>query len=101
MKHGLSHFRGVVWPRQGVAGAEPRTGPNGHKLYRYAVVGLVVTDQPLENLEGKGAVLLDGHGAGMAEAIDTAQQKRPAFLIGDANDVLLVLDNIVKEDDLE
>lgn len=101
MKHRLSHFRGVIWPRQGVAGAEPLTGPRGHKLYRYAVVGMVVTDQPLENLEGKGTILLDGHGAGVAEAIDTVQQKRPAFLVGDATNVLLVLDNIVKEDDLE
>jgi len=101
MKHGLSHFRGVVWPRQGVAGKEPVVGPQGHRLYRYAVVGVVVTDQPLQNIEGKNEVLLDGHGAGMAEAIATITQRRPAFLLGDATSVLLVLDNIVKEDDLE
>lgn len=96
-----SHFRGVIWPKQGVADAPPMAGPSGRKLYRYAVVGLVVSDQPLENVEGKNEILLDGMASGMAEALSTIQQKRPAFTLGDANDVLLVLDHIVKEDDLQ
>lgn len=96
-----THFRGVVWPKQGIAGKQPMLGPSGRKLYRYAVVGMVVSDQPLENVEGKNEILLDGMASGMAEAMSMIQQKRPAFTVGDANDVLLVLNHIVKEDDLQ
>lgn len=95
-----SHFRGVVWPKQGTLDKQPIAGPSGRKLYRYVVVGMVVSDEPLENVEGKSEILLDGHAAGMAEAISTIRQTKPSFLLGDAEQVLLVLENIVKEDDL-
>lgn len=82
------HFRGVVWGR----------GPqdnNGGKVYRYVIVGMVVTSEPLENLEGKNEVVLDGHAAGIADAINTIVQRKPSFRLGDANSILLNLEHIV------
>jgi hypothetical protein len=85
----LSHFRGVVWPRKN----------DNKKTYRYVVIGMVVTNEPLENLEGKNEIVLDGHAGGIAEAINTIVQKKAAFRIGDANDVLTRLEDLIAEED--
>lgn len=69
------HFRGVVWPR------EPQDGK-----YRYVVVGMLVTDKPIPELEAN-QIVLDGHAAGMAEAVGAIMQK-PSDFRGDANSVL-------------
>ena len=80
------HFRGTVWPRQ--ENDEPTKKHKG--LYRYCVVGMIVTDKPLEGLSANQTVL-DGHAAGMAEALETIQQKEANLQVGDATDVLLNL----------
>jgi len=53
------HFRGLVWPR------DPKQGPEG-KVYRYLVVGLLVTDTPIDGLEGHNETLLDSHSPGLS-----------------------------------
>lgn len=106
------HFRGIIWPRGLFELPEKLRHQYGvrkyNKLkketekttqYRYIVVGLLVTDKPLEGLEGKNEILLDGHAAGIAEALETITQKKLATRVGDANDVLLRLQDLVEEDD--
>lgn len=76
------HFRGVVWPHNDKKG-----------IYRYVVIGMVVTDKPLERLSGN-QIVLDGHSAGMAEALQAIQQKEAKIKVGDATDVLLNLSDL-------
>jgi hypothetical protein len=78
------HFRGVVWPRETIG-----------KQHRYVVVGMLVTDEPIPELEAN-QIVLDGHAAGMAEAVATIMQK-PSTFRGDANSVLCGLERLVDE----
>jgi len=87
------HVRAVVWPR------EPVEGPQG-RIYRYAVVGLVVSDRPIEafhNPDGsiRNEVVLDGDAPGITEALAAVRQVEPTRKIGDAVDALCSLDAIV------
>ena len=75
------HFRGTVWPR-------PELADKG--IYRYVVVGMIFTDKPLDGLSDN-QIVLDGHAAGMAEALETITQKEANIKVGDATDVLLNL----------
>lgn len=77
------HFRGVIWPR------EPANGPE-RKVYRYVVVGMLVTDEPLDVHPNETAV--DGAVHGVAEALEAARRVTPRRTLGDASDVLLSLD---------
>lgn len=56
------HFRAVVWPR-GVL-----DGPEG-KNYRYLVSGMLVTDRPIEGLEGFNETILDDSSPGLAAVL--------------------------------
>lgn len=85
------HFRGVVWPR-GLTEEGPK------KNYSYIVVGLLVTDKPLDNLEGKNEIVLDGHAGGIAEALPSIPQKEAACKIGDANFVIHNLKYLVERE---
>ncbi|XXX79139.1 hypothetical protein WMF30_10235 [Sorangium sp. So ce134] len=78
------HFRGVIWPRGLYEGS-----------YRYAVVGMLVTDSPVQGLFGNELVL-NGAGNGVAAALASVPQAPAARKIGDANDVLTGLDTLVK-----
>lgn len=44
------YFKGLIFPK-------PITGK---PVYRYQIVGLLVTDQPILEFEGKDEILLDG-----------------------------------------
>lgn len=77
------HFRGVVWPR------EPFDGPQG-KIYRYVVVGMLVTDRPLDVEPNQTAI--DGSVTGLALALEQAHRVGLPRILGDAVDVLLALD---------
>lgn len=79
------HFRGVVWPKQ----------KNG--LYRYVVVGMLVSETPIEGLS-KDQIVLDGYAAGMKNVLEAIQQK-PSSFRGDANHALLELENLVDKSD--
>jgi hypothetical protein len=85
-------FRGVVWPRQGVSGVKPITGGDGAPVYRYAIVGLLCTDKPIKDVEGHNEVILNGHPAGIAEALEAITRGVAVFRLGDASSVLTNLD---------
>ena len=89
-------FRGVVWPRPEVL------DNNGKPAYRYVVVGMLVTDTPIEGLHPNETVL-DGvveryvSEMGFAGAIQRAPKFQAATPLGDATSVLLRLEGIVGE----
>lgn len=80
----LQHFRGVVWPRD---------DQSDKGVYRYVIVGMIVTNKPLEGLS-KNEIILDGHAAGIAEALQTIPQKNAKITTGDATNVLLNLSDL-------
>ena len=87
--------RMAVWPR------DPIDGPEG-KVYRYVVVGMIVTSEPLPGL----AALLDAPGiseavvdyttevAQLGPLLDSLPKRPPRQRLGDASDVLLSLKEI-------
>ena len=77
------HLKAFAWPREGVS------GPEG-KLYRYAIVGMLVTDEPLV-FEGENEVLLDGVSDGLARAVERVARRKSKLRVGDAADALLSL----------
>jgi len=79
------HLRAVVWPR------EPRNG-----IYRYVIVGMLVTDRPIEGLEGFNETILDDRAAGMS-AVLAGMPKREndrGWPIGDASEFLVSLEEL-------
>jgi len=84
------HFRGVVWPRQ--INDEP-TEEEHKGLYRYVVVGMIVSDKPLAGLSANQTVL-DGNATGMADVLEHITQKEANYTLGDATSVLVGLDDI-------
>lgn len=91
MKPTKEHFRGVIWPRHENDGT-----------YRYVVVGMLITDKPLEGLH-ENETVIDGtltnytEEMGIAGALERMPKFHPASQLGDANRVLLSLNEIVGE----
>lgn len=89
------HFRGVVWPRQNLT-TPPVRGPEG-PVYRYAIVGMLVTDTPLafENKDPNtiSEVVLDGSCPGVAGLLQMVRRGRAVYTLGDATSVLCSLDD--------
>ncbi len=80
------HLRAVVWPRKP---AKEKGKPTN---YRYAIVGMLVTDKPIEGLEGENEILLDGASFGLTDALVSMEKKVNAGQpFGDATGVLLSL----------
>ncbi len=48
----LEHFRGVIWPRDN---------------NRFVVIGMLVTNETVENLSGKNEIVVDGSSFGLAD----------------------------------
>lgn len=86
----IQYIKAVVWPH----------GPKevkGNKRYRYVVVGMIITENPIEELEGKNEIVLDGPVFGQPSVSDImmcAKMREPKIKLGDANDVLVGLGNI-------
>lgn len=76
-----SHIRAVVWPRDKVT-------EKGKTNYRYTVIGILVTDQPIAALEGKNEVVVDGAAPGLANDLASIRQYAPLFPPGDASSAL-------------
>jgi len=79
------HIKAIVWPRS------PQKGPEG-PVYRYVVVGMVVSDQPIPEFEGRNQILLDGSTRVLLE-LSTVQSRTSTFR-GDACDVLTDLEQL-------
>lgn len=89
------YLRCVVWPRQGVGGVKPVVGTKeGGKVYRYAIVGMFVTDTPIDGIEGQNEIVIDGD-VSIARQLSTAPQRRPQYRLGDAASVMVSLNEIV------
>lgn len=83
----MQHFRGVIWPRDA-------KDNKGQKLYRYAVIGLLVTDEPLEDIEGRNEIVVDGQSGAMAESLVGLRKVKKNYNLGTADCVLTSLDHI-------
>lgn len=93
-EHGrAAAFKGVVWnhgPRE----------VNGEMLHRYVVVGAIVTNKPIAELERDPSrdvpseTILCGECPGLLEALASVQRGQVDRRFGDAGDVLLRLGEI-------
>lgn len=86
------HLKAVVWPRGPVDKA-------GGKVYRYVVIGVVVSDKPIESLEGKNThglseYVVDEDCSGLAGLLGSMATREPNLRLGDAVDVLSSLADI-------
>lgn len=81
------HFKAVVWPRESVVTKDL-------KFHRYVIVGMLITENPIPELEGKNEVLLDGQTFGLADTLATIPQREPNHRVGDATDALLNLNDL-------
>lgn len=80
------HLKAVVWPRGKVDGEKPN--------YRYIITGMLITDEPIPEFEGKTEVVLDYGVAGVAQRLAEIPQRKSKIRIGTADDVLLQLERI-------
>lgn len=90
------YFKGVVWPRES-EDVQVKSGKRTtvtRRVYRYVVVGMVVTDEPIEKFEGKNEIVLDGPVDGMVEPLLSIKSRKPEYILGDANSVLEGLNDI-------
>lgn len=81
------HTKLVVWPRP------PQAGPEG-PVYRYVVVGMVVSDQPIPEFEGRNEILLDGPSNGVLTSLSAVMEKTISHRVGDANSILTRLEDL-------
>lgn len=91
-------FRGVVWPRE----PGDTVDVDGKPVFPYVIVGMLVTDTPIEGLHHNetvidGAMTRYAKEMGIAGAIERAAKFHAAYRLGDAIGVLSNLDNIVGE----
>lgn len=78
------YLRAVIWPRKPIA------KPGKPTNYRYVIIGFLVTDTPLEGIEGENEVVLDGQTFGLSYALEGMEKRENAeYRFGDATDVLL------------
>lgn len=86
-------FKGVVWPRQ-TDKCEPLTGPDG-PIYRYAIVGMLVTEEPIDAWD-ENTVVLCGPAFGVADMLSMLHKgwAPPHVANSDATGVMLSLKEI-------
>ncbi len=78
-------FRGIVWPR-----VEQVSGADGVPVYRYPIVGMLVTDTPIEGTAA-GEVVLVGDAPGLAAVLARIDRGHAERTMGDAADVMMHL----------
>lgn len=83
----MNHMRAVIWPRG--KDDEALANPN-HR--RYAIVGVLVTDKPIPQLEGVNETMIDGFVPGLDDVLGLVHRREPKIHVGDATNVLLQLD---------
>ena len=80
------HLKAVIWPRDNRADAHGQQAG----LHRYVIVGMLVTSEPLPNLDGNEH-LIDGAVFGLGDLLSLAPQRAPKLRIGDSTSVLTSL----------
>lgn len=77
------HLKAVIWNRDKVEG-----------LHRYVIVGMIVTDHEIENLENN-EVVIDGQTFGLLRvALQDQNTRQSKVRVGDASDALLRLNEV-------
>lgn len=81
----------VIWPR----GKYPAKSDKQKKInYRYSLIGMLVTDEPISEFENENELVLDGPVNELVVSLVTIKKRKPKIKVGDARDVLLNLNNI-------
>lgn len=87
------HLRAVVWPRQTSKIPSTAVDANGNKVYRYTIVGILVTDREL-TLAHENEVVVDGGTTTIGLQLEGAVQRLASYPMGDAVSVLVGLEHI-------
>lgn len=82
------HLKAVVWPKGEF------TSESGQKVHRYVVIGMLVTDTPIEQFEGKNEIVLDAPTNKVVGALTSFPQRKSKQQSMDASSTLLSLDII-------
>jgi hypothetical protein len=56
---------------------------------------MLVTDRPIESLDGLNEIVVDGSSLGLSDLLDVLRKKKPKRNLGEAGDCLVSLGNIV------
>lgn len=81
-----SHWKTVVWPKGKL---EQDKKPD---VYRYILIGMLITEKPIEALEGLNERVVEGDGTEVILALESNKKRKPNVRLGDATDVLLNFD---------
>lgn len=77
-------FRGIIWPRT------DKTKPN---IYRYVVVGMLVSDKPITEFSGS-QYILNGNAFGLSDTLAGIKAVKTDVGLGTADNVLTNLEYI-------
>lgn len=104
------HLRCLIWPRgESEADVKDSKKTKKTKVYRYVIVGVLVTDAPIEKLEVEtlkkahpskiSEVILDGPTEGLAAALThkSLKHKFSKWPIGDASDWLVSMNENIQD----
>ncbi len=86
-------FRGVIWPMGKITKKKTKKKPEKVN-YRYVIIGMLVTDKPLEGVEGINQIVLNGTSAGLSDSLLSMKLNVCNAPLGDATNVLLSLDSL-------
>lgn len=81
-------FKGIVWPRGKIQ--EDDTEVITKINYRYVIIGMLITDKPIESFENKNEIVIEGASYD-AINLEYLPQRPSNIKVGDASDVLLNL----------
>lgn len=87
------YFRGAIWPQ--------RPHPKAPNLYRYAVIGTLVTTEPIPEFEGRDEVVLSGNAWMLVDALTGVPKGVRVHKTGDASDLLRSLGTCIRSKDEE
>lgn len=85
-------IKGICWPR-GKTTAKEEGSDKETECFRYVIVSMIITDKPLDGLEGNEFVL-EGEAYGIAESLEKISKRKPNRIVGEASEVLLSLKEI-------
>ena len=83
-------FRGLIWNRPPI---KEKGKPSN---YRYVIVGILVTDESIENIEEvkKGEVIISQEVSGLASILAAAKRFKSVLNVGTADDFLLGMERL-------
>lgn len=81
------HIKAIVLPEKSLIN-------KGRKIYRYAIVGMLVTDTPISGIEGKNEIVLDCEPFGLAEMLEGLLKRKAKIKLGDASQILTALKHL-------